>query len=376
MATITARSVRIATIAATAAVLAGGCSAQARDLASVTKTPPWQVARMQIGAQFVHLTGVAAISARDVWAVGESGGGGVIAHWNGTAWSRVHAPFLGGGGRLLADVAGTSARNVWAVGQTGPPNRPLLVHWNGKSWTQAKIPHIAGHALLSTISADSVRDAWALGSVTTGSVEQQLILHWDGSQWRRAAVPAGDDFLDGISALSPDNVWAVGSRATTGRATRPVIVHWNGAAWATVPGPDPSPGNDQLRAVLALSASDAWATGITKLRDGHFAGLFEHWNGARWRVVRYPATPGDRFTALAGTSARNVWAVAWNGFTARCTIVHWAGSAWAKTRVPANPACLLSGVTVAPDGRAWAVGSYGDPGSGALILRWFGAPWD
>jgi len=79
------------------------------------------------------LTGVAATSAHDAWAVGRSVTGTVhntlILYWNGTKWARVPSPAPGSSSDLLA-VAATSASNAWAVGGfTGTgPSQALALH--------------------------------------------------------------------------------------------------------------------------------------------------------------------------------------------------------------------------------------------------------
>lgn len=48
---------------------------------------------------------------------------------------------------LLAGVAATSASNAWAVGNTraaGTGNKTLILHWNGTAWTQVPRPAPAG----------------------------------------------------------------------------------------------------------------------------------------------------------------------------------------------------------------------------------------
>ena len=75
------------------------------------------------------LSGVAATSPRNAWAVGLNspaapasrpgpGAKTLIEHWNGKAWKRVPSPSPGPA-QLIGGVAATSARNAWAVGQTG-----------------------------------------------------------------------------------------------------------------------------------------------------------------------------------------------------------------------------------------------------------------
>lgn len=82
------------------------------------------------------LTGVAATSARNAWAVGGTNGGKtLIAHWNGTAWKRVPSPSPPGA--QLHGVAATSATNAWAVGNTHPSRdvyKIVILHWNGTTW--------------------------------------------------------------------------------------------------------------------------------------------------------------------------------------------------------------------------------------------------
>jgi hypothetical protein len=69
------------------------------------------------------LAGVVAISATDVWAVGNNGGGSngqaLIEQWNGTSWNVIPSVEAQGSvqGRFLG-VAAITASNVWAVGIT------------------------------------------------------------------------------------------------------------------------------------------------------------------------------------------------------------------------------------------------------------------
>jgi hypothetical protein len=95
-----------------------------------------------LGALGGILSGVAAVSARSAWAVGgtEDGVGisehirTLIARWNGTAWKRVRSPSPGADAALLG-VAVVSARSAWAVGDDGTAHhKTLILHWNGSSW--------------------------------------------------------------------------------------------------------------------------------------------------------------------------------------------------------------------------------------------------
>ena len=88
-----------------------------------------------------ELFGVAAVSATNIWAVGfianTTAAGSVqqtlIEHWNGTSWSVVSSPNPGSS-PVLSGVAATSATNAWAVGNSGF-NQTLVRAWNGTKWS-------------------------------------------------------------------------------------------------------------------------------------------------------------------------------------------------------------------------------------------------
>ncbi len=139
------------------------------------------------------------------------------------------------------------------------------------------------------------------------------------------ALPGGE--LVGVSALGPGEAWAVGSQATGG-VFAPLALHWNGSRWSSVPISGPTDFN-QLRAVSIVSASDAWAVGVT----GQWGALIEHWNGSSWQIVSSPVSGGQ--TPLYGVkafAANDVWAVGENG--SHNLVLHFDGNGWAQVPVP------------------------------------------
>src|SRR5260221_7651027 len=101
--------------------------------------------------------GVTATSARNAWAVGNTG------------------PVL---------AAAASPRNVWAADVTGGHQvikpKALILHWNGKAWTRVPSPSPAGGALLLGVTATSARNAWAVGGNSGfGGKEKALVLRWN-----------------------------------------------------------------------------------------------------------------------------------------------------------------------------------------------------
>src|SRR5437868_1939358 len=71
--------------------------------------------------------------------------------------------------------------------------------------------------------------------------------------------------LNSISAISTDDVWAVGSHPNSvGRGA--TTMHWDGQTWTTVAVPLLETSNTELSGVAAVSTNDVWAVGST---DNH-----------------------------------------------------------------------------------------------------------
>jgi len=79
---------------------------------------------------------------------------------------------------------------------------------------------------------------------------------------------------------------ACGARPNTQDATEfhTLILHWNGNAWSQVASPKVLAGTaGQLSAITVVSATDAWAVGVTgSVGSGKDHTLLLHWNGKAW----------------------------------------------------------------------------------------------
>jgi len=346
-----------------------------------------------IGGQ---LNGVSADSATDVWAVGFSETNPnprqpLIVHWDGTAWSQVKSPTPGTGsnGTVLTSVSAVSPTDAWAVGfSSNSANlpQPFILHWDGTAWSRVPGPSPGARGvLLTSVSAVSPTDAWAVGTFTTiFRVPKPLIVHWNGTAWSRVPSPnpgAGVNSLSGVSALSATNAWAVGTYVVKGPVFKSLTLHWNGTAWSHVP--SPNPGNfAQLTGVSALSHTSAWAVGISFGPDN----LALHWNGTAWSQASVPSpgsTANKQLSGVSAVSATDAWAVGYGQRNSRFqpffpVIVHWDGTAWSRVKSP-NPGCgggdgclsQLFAVDALSPANAWAVGG----GGVILIEHWNGTAW-
>jgi hypothetical protein len=189
--------------------------------------------------------------------------------------------------------------------------------------------------------------------------------------------------LFGVSVASPGGVWAVGVTLPSGGPARTLVERWQGRAWRTVPSPDRPSAGSFLNAVVARSASDAWAVGLSRSPGGPARTLILHWDGRRWAITASPnAGAGDNsLVSVAAVSARSAWAVGYRDASGvyRSLVEHWDGDRWTIVRLPwlGGPGNGLNAVDAAASGTVWAVGGSARARgpSQPLVLRLHGRSW-
>lgn len=327
-----------------------------------------------VGPYDNQLSGVAVVSLDDAWAVGYSLNNSyvdqtLIEHWNGRNWSVVSSPNVGSGPNDLSGIAAVSASNIWAVGgsslRTSSATLTLIEHWNGTSWSVVPSPNVTqAYDALSSVAVVSANDVWAVGSYanSVNSPTRTLIEHWNGSTWSVVSSPnvgLGYSVLYSVAAASANNIWAVGVNGYT----QTLIEHWNGSTWSVVPSPNVGSYSNYLEsvAVVSPSVSDVWAVGYTLKTFEQV--LIEHWNGSQWSIV--PGYKGNSalygVTQIPGSS--NLWAVGnyYINNDSQTLIEQWNGTNWRVVSSPnASPQInYLIGVGPTPDSNnVWAVGYY------------------
>jgi hypothetical protein len=220
---------------------------------------------------------------------------------------------------MLGAVTSFSPSSVWAVGQAyslSSTSSTLIERYNGSSWQIVPSPNATGGRMnsLNGIAGTSASDIWAVGyDLTSRAHTHPLAEHYNGSVWGVVAAPqvAQMDGLAGVASVSPTNVWAVGGGNTGTGITPPLVEHYDGTAWSVVPTSLTTPG--WLNAVTAISANNVWAVGnIPSAGALSHTGLVMHYDGTRWTqvAVPVPASSTDwQLSAVGATSASDVWAV-------------------------------------------------------------------
>jgi hypothetical protein len=177
------------------------------------------------------LFGVTALAANNVWAVAfhtNPNVSDIIEHWNGTSWSNVSAPSMNvnGGFISLRGVAAISATDIWAVGNQQNPltnaGSTITEHWNGSAWSISS--SFSRNSVLTSVAAPGSADVWAVDG--SGLMQTQ---HWDGSAWSIIATPnppVGSG-LNGVAAVSSGNLWAVGWNDDSNGHFTPLIEHFS-----------------------------------------------------------------------------------------------------------------------------------------------------
>jgi hypothetical protein len=356
----------------------------------------WKPSPVQLITQ-ASLTGIAAVSNIDVWAVGSvivhgatPGSMGtapidsMVQHWDGSIWNLSKLPptspvvAQGPNFERLNGVCAISSKDVWAVGASltpGPTSnkdnlRPLVAHWDGTQWLSITpaFPSMGANELFAVHGRHS-NDVWAVGSYgLRGQPKSGLILRYDGISWHKIAAPhvgTGDNILYGVATLSNDDAWAVGAVA----GIQDLILHWDGGHWTVVPR-QAIASYPTLKAIIAVARNDIWAVG-NATNGGISCPLALHWDGTSWTEFRTDAgiTRGSLVGASAISSDEVVAVGAADGpnGTDVALIQLWNGRSWSALPVPLAPSTYgspvsqyVNSVSMLPSGEGWAAGYLQD----------------
>ncbi|PPK64994.1 hypothetical protein V5P93_004261 [Actinokineospora auranticolor] len=263
----------------------------------------------------------------DVWAVGwisDGRGGGKprIERYSRSsgAVEALDGPSVDGNSSLNA-VAMLSTTEGWAVGASGPsadadPTHTLIARWDGTAWRAISSPS-PGSALnrLDAVSARTTDDVWAVGSRGDGERVEALITRWDGTTWTRVPFPGDGIELHDVAAVDHDSVWVVGTNVTPGKSDTHVGIarHWDGSKWTDI-APTPS-GITELTGIAVVAPDDVWFAGYAELPGLPDTAHLAHWDGTRWRDEAPVATTnGNVASALHRicVGGTRVTAVGWH----------------------------------------------------------------
>jgi len=354
-------------LAAVSAVLAGpAVGAVTAGGASAATTAHWRV-------NFVSKNGlsafadIAAVSARDVWAVGNTSPPGpgthvpIVRRWNGKSWRTVALPAKFSHSQLFA-VAASSATDVWVFGQwrnsNGLDGHAFALRWTG---TWSVVGFWKTFNVISSAVVFGPKNAWIFGNAG--------VRHFNGQRWTLFKLSYE---LSRASAISPNDIWAVGSDKTT---AAPVLARWHNGKWALrqLPAISSGPPGPGIFDVLARSDQDVWVVGGTTTGQGGLRPLSLHWRSGAWTQ---PVVHGaDHLGRVIPDGKGGLWAAfvgPFDGFA----LQHFVSGAWHTVKLPVVTGKATSAYALALVPRsatAYAAGNTvfgGLPGTNALLLKY------
>ena len=229
---------------------------QDRNLVEVWSAGHWHIANVpNPGSVRDMMFGAAALSTNNVWVVGDQEGGSQLfetlaEHWNGHSWSVVRTPDPGSTGNHLYAVHAVSADNVWAVGQRlggKAPDQGLVEHWNGHCWSVVPLPRsVSASVLFDGVTATpDGSQVWVVGeSDSPAGGGQPLVEHWvAGRGWSVPRLPKVPDHanwsnLYGVT-LDGSSVYAVGTFVNPSTDNNQVLLlKGTGGTWSIVGAPN------------------------------------------------------------------------------------------------------------------------------------------
>jgi hypothetical protein len=354
-------------LATIAAVMAGPViGAATPGSASAATTARWRVSFVSQNGNS-DITDIAAVSARDVWAVGNIAPLGaaapvpIVRRWNGKAWRKVTLPSKFSHAQLFA-VAASSPTDVWVFGQwrnsKGLDGHAFALRWS-RTWNV--VGFWKTFNLLSNAVVFGPKNVWAFGDAG--------VRHFNGQGWTTFKLPYS---LNRASAISANDIWAVGRDKTT---AAPVLARWHNGKWALrqLPAITSGPPGPAVIDVLARSDQDVWVVGGTVTGMGGLRPLSLHWHAGAWTQ---PAAHGvDDLGRVIPDGKGGLWA-AFIGPYDGSTLQHFVSGAWHTVKLPVvtGKATSAYALTLVPgSATAYAAGSTvfgGLPGTNVLLLKY------
>ena len=143
----------------------------------------------------------------------------------------------------------------------GRITRPTIHHWNGSAWSIVPNPVTSG--ALYGVSAVAPNDVWAVGE-DYSSAQRQLVLHWDGSSWTKLPFSIGgtcapSDYFYDIAA-DGKRPMVISECRVEGQQPEPMVASYKNGAWKREAVPVAVPEDTNLYAV-AWVGKQAWVGG-------------------------------------------------------------------------------------------------------------------
>jgi hypothetical protein len=275
----------------------------------------------QPGTPTAQLNSITAVGSNAVWSAGFSEnpacicGQTIVDFWNGSAWSRLKTPNPGIAD-FLSGISAVSAKEIWAVGNEWPNQQyseALILGWNGAQWTSFSLNQYQ-YGTLYSVYAPAHDDAWAFGLYDDGVM---LALHWDGKSWTQVSFPDTAEIVS-VSGTSSTDIWAAGGSYCGAYCTPAAqLFHWNGSQWSAIYIEGllkPS----WISSISAVAPDDVWFTGYGEVYpkwQSYISHITYHWDGKQWTDIVNPDQIGCcQLNGVSARTASDAWVVGQGGY--------------------------------------------------------------
>ncbi|WP_405779042.1 hypothetical protein [Streptomyces sp. NBC_00859] len=262
----------------------------------------------------------------------------------------------------LMSVSSVSDDLAWAVGRGDSGG--VIMRWNGEKWNEDTAPGLPDVWQWSSVTAVSEDDVWAYGSV---GMDQRLA-HYDGERWTSVPTtgPADDSWPEVPIKAVPGRLFKGGDALYT----------YSDGTWKTFA----LPSLVDIRDIDALSANDAYATGMQYPVDGGHSVTY-HWDGTTWTLMdEAPVRAGTETAKVVAESPTSVYVAGWaegaHGDPPAPSVEHWNGTAWEDV-TGALADLYLEAIVSDGHGGLWATGNdQADPAHAESVFWHFdGTTW-
>jgi hypothetical protein len=256
-------------------------------------------------------------------------------------------------------------------------------------WTTIPSPNdVPGNNYLYGADGSDPSNVWAVGVVypPTGGTSHGLPLRYDGTAWRsvsRTGLP-GNETLRGVDAVSATDVWVAGDHRAGFGSNDTLAAHWNGTTWTQEPTPNGNAGGFNNLYGVAAAGGTVWAVGtyVDPSSSTNRLKLILQRTAGGWHLSAAPTVATyERLAAVDATGAADAWAVGSastdiNSAPQVPLALRWNGTSWRPMTVPAPGNTALAGIDARTPSDVWVVGSSsGASGAQPFVAHFDGTAW-
>ena len=291
------------------------------------------------------LLGVDVLSNGNVWATGgDLDNDSIILKREGGNWQ---IDTTNPATKTLNDIDLISDTEGWAVGGNFDGNGGVILKRSGGAWQiDATNPTTRTLTGVDIVTASEV---WASGGDfknRQGGTNLAAIIQYNGANWQANTVPVDAGVLYDLDMFNASTGFAVGEKNT--------ILKYNGAGGWTKETLNTSGATYALAAVQMVSASEAWAVGVSENSGSSDTGLILHYQGGAWTPVAVSNSllESTELLDISMISANEGWVVGENG-----VILYYGNGNWQE--VTEFESLTLLGVQMGNSDTGWIVGAGG-----------------